>query len=76
MNGAVALVHPSGPIRDGRLDLGSRADAEGQIDIRPAVLFTDRRRAGQRHAGDPAVDARGIDEIGSHAFAVLGGVQG
>src|SRR5439155_26027642 len=72
---AVLCVHPGGPVGDHGFDLTCTADAEGQIDVGPAVFASHGRRAGQRHPGEPNIGSGCGDELGAHSFALFWAVR-
>ena len=62
MDGAVLVVHPGAPVLYDAVHLARIAHAQSEIDVRPAVLTFERRRARERGGGDARVVARGRDE--------------
>src|SRR5437879_9205395 len=76
MDGAVLLVHASGPVVEGRRDLRVLVEAERKVDVRPAILASHRGRAGEGRRRDPWIRPRRGDELTTHALALLRCVHG
>ena len=55
MDGAGLVVDGGRPVDDHLVEVGALGDAEEDVDVRPAVLVAERRRPGQRRAGDAIV---------------------
>jgi hypothetical protein len=72
IQGPVIAVHQVGPVGYNRSDVGPGGDAERQVNVRPAVLGSPRRRPGQRGARDALVGAGGRDQRVPQMLAFFG----
>ena len=60
--GAVRLVQPACPVGDHFVHRRGSRDAQREIDVRPAILAAECRRAGVRRADDACVVSRRGDQ--------------
>src|SRR6516162_1050793 len=76
MHGEVLLVHMGRPIREDVRHLRSICNAKGEIDIRPAVFASVRRRPGNGSAGEAGVMRGAFKQVGTESRSLLGRKQG
>ena len=63
MDGSMLAVHPVGPVGHHLRAVGVSGKAQGEIDVRPPILATERRRPGQRGAADTSIGLRRRDQL-------------
>ncbi len=76
MDGTMLAIHHLGPVGDHLRTVGVGGEAQGEIDVRPPVLATERGGPGQRSAADATIGPGYRDELIPQPFAILGGEHG
>jgi hypothetical protein len=76
MQSQVLLVHMRSPICEDTRHVRGIGDAKGEIDIRPAVFASVRRRPGNRSAGEAGVMGGTFEQAGTKPRSLLGRKQG
>ena len=76
VNGGVLPVHQVRPVGNHRRAVGVSTDAQSEVDVRPAILATQRGRPRQRGATDASIGSAGGDQPVAQPLAIVNGEHG